>query len=42
MSMEALGWVRRIWNWDGGSRVDVRGQGIVWGPRMDMEGLIWV
>ena len=39
---EGLGRVKRVWDWGGGIRVGVKGQGIVWRPRMGMEGLIWV
>ena len=42
MGIEALGWVRRAWDWGRESIVGVKGQGIVWRPRMGMEGLIWV
>ena len=42
MIMEDLGWVRRAWDWGGGPIVGVKDQGIVWRPRMGMEGLIWV
>ena len=36
------GWLRRAGDWRGASRVDVHGQGIVWGPRMGIEDLRWV
>ena len=39
---EGLGWVRRAWDWCGGPRVVVKGEVIVWRPRMSMEGLIWM
>ena len=40
--MEGLEWIRRFWDWVGEPRVGVKGQKIVWGPRIGMEGLIWV
>ena len=39
---EGLGWVRRAWDWGEGPRMVVKGQVIVWRPRMGMKGLIWV
>ena len=39
MYVEGLGYVRRTWDRGEGPRVDVKGQGIVRGPRRGMEGL---
>ena len=39
---EVLGWLRRVWEWDGGLRVGVKGQRIVWRPSVGIEGLILV
>ena len=49
MSLRDLGWVKRAWDWYGGSKVGVKGQGIVWGPKdgygrpdMGVKGFGWV
>ena len=49
MSLRGLWWVRRAWDWCGGSKVVVRDQGIVWGskdgygrPDMGVKGFGWV
>ena len=42
MGLEGPRWVRRAWDWGGRPRVGVKRKGIVWGPRMGMEGLICV
>ena len=34
-------WVRTAGDWCGASRMGVYGQGIVWGPRIGIESLIW-
>ena len=42
MGMRAWGGVRRAWDWSGGPRMGVKGQGIVLGPMMGKEDLIWM
>ena len=49
MGIEPLGWVRRVWDWCGGPRAGVNGQGKVWmvkdgytRPEMGVKGFGWV
>ena len=42
MILEGLVWVRRAWDRGGGPKVGVKGQRILWRPRMGMEGLKWM
>ena len=39
---DGLGWARRVWDRVGGLSVGVKGQRIMWRPRIGMEGLTWV
>ena len=40
MGIEGLGWVRRTWDWCGGPRVGVNGQGRLYMAKYGYRGLV--